>query len=88
MRIFLAPIAAALTLGACANYQLQPADANGVIPLTGSGNYVFNKTTGSYSRFSSDAHLCQEPALSVLAPGCSIGDGGEGGAGAAAASGK
>lgn len=53
---------------------------NGTVPLAGSGNYVFNPTTGSYSRFSSDPKCVS--VLGDLGQGCVGGsDGGAGGGG-------
>lgn len=78
----------ALSVGACsADPAIQLAgpfpagnnlNPNGTVPLNGDGNYVYNRATGSYSRYSSD------PACNVeigdLAQGCFGGSsGGDGG---------
>jgi hypothetical protein len=82
MRTILAGIGLALALAACQGAEPTARNANGTLALLGSGNYVYNRTTGSYSRFSADIH-CQEPALSVQAAGCAAINGDGGGAGGA-----
>lgn len=52
MRMFL--IGLALALAACQGPEPTARNPNGTLALAGSGNYVFNPTTGSFSRFSSD----------------------------------
>ena len=52
---------------------------NGTVPLAGSGNYVYNRATGSYSRFSSDPRCAD--GLGEVGQGCSNGYAGGDGAG-------
>lgn len=72
-------ILAALSLAACQGSSPTSTNPNGTLALA--GPYVYNRATGSYSRFSSDPKC--NFALGEPAPACSLSDGGDGAAAAA-----
>lgn len=75
-------VIAALALTACTT-EPTARNPNGTLALLGSGNYVYHPSTGSYSRFSSDATVCQEPKVGTQAAGCAATNGDAGGSGGA-----
>ena len=68
MRMFLILPALALALAACQGPEPTATNPNGTLALAGSGNYVYNRKTGSFSRFSSDPKC--SIAFSDLGRGC------------------
>ena len=60
----------ALSLAACQGPEPTARNPNGTLALLGSGNYVYNRATGSYSRYSSDPKCNFN--WGGTAPGCSF----------------